>query len=821
MSGRGLTDKDEQQHTANFKSFLDSGDGQKPTIANIPKKVSLYSSLPSFKDIQEDSRPFLLICKLRQCSKFVRQEDTELRKVKHMILYQLLDYINSSNNIFPDIAVPDFFACVSANIFRATAKPACDNYTWDNDEDEPAIDNNWYHLQFIYELLLRFIFAANQHPQHSEYHKSVKKFIDTEFILKLLQLFNTSDPRERDYVKTILHRIYANFMMMRSYIRSIIKSEIMCYMNYSQRHNGICEILEILGSIINGFATPLKVEHISFMAQVLLPLHRIMYVKTILPQLSYCVSKFVEKDPTLSAGVVMGVLSYWPRLSNQKEVSFLQELEELLEAIPPEHLVTTDTSTYVRFKTITQSQSSTEEQATITSSDLKKPSSAFTKNSCPHDFVPKLPTFPTPKLDLAIFDLKPDFLQDIKKFNVYKSIFYHISQCISSSHFQVAERALNMLLNTKIANHLKFATASYQKVADSYGVVVTSKNCVFLNDYNFPYTLAKPLSFNAQNYWSQNIRAQSESLFKVLAEAYPDVCKSVDDMFFQELIAHEHLKTARRQKWDDIAKLCDKSLGGSGELSEEYLRRMNFVEQRDMIGECVDEDEELGSMQSGTSTANYLSLNAFTCGDNVHEIESCGPASQSNTELWGAETHSHEPAMLESDYPIKEMSLNPNTIPFDRLRTAFVPGYKEELVQPGNVALAMVPVDPLNRTIGCGLKAYNLTVSRLRRLVELVNEEARGGNFDKLPIKNIALRNQLLTPRSEPLATDADAKVTIAAPANSKKLASRRTATNQAPAGGVRRKSMTPLTFEVKVAKDELKNYVSPSEGISSHVESK
>lgn len=108
MSGRGLADKDEQQHTANFKSFLDSGDGQKPTIANIPKKVSLYSSLPSFKDIQEDSRPFLLICKLRQCSKFVRQEDTELRKVKHMILYQLLDYINSSNNIFPDIAVPDF-----------------------------------------------------------------------------------------------------------------------------------------------------------------------------------------------------------------------------------------------------------------------------------------------------------------------------------------------------------------------------------------------------------------------------------------------------------------------------------------------------------------------------------------------------------------------------------------------------------------------------------------------------------------------------------------------------------------------------------------
>jgi hypothetical protein len=32
--------------------------------------------------------------------------------------------------------------------------------------------------------------------------------VDQHFVLKLLELFDSEDPRERDYLKTILHRIY-------------------------------------------------------------------------------------------------------------------------------------------------------------------------------------------------------------------------------------------------------------------------------------------------------------------------------------------------------------------------------------------------------------------------------------------------------------------------------------------------------------------------------------------------------------------------------------------------------------------------------------
>jgi hypothetical protein len=34
------------------------------------------------------------------------------------------------------------------------------------------------------------------------------RYVDQGFVLRLLELFDSEDPRERDYLKTILHRIY-------------------------------------------------------------------------------------------------------------------------------------------------------------------------------------------------------------------------------------------------------------------------------------------------------------------------------------------------------------------------------------------------------------------------------------------------------------------------------------------------------------------------------------------------------------------------------------------------------------------------------------
>ena len=92
---------------------------------------------------------------------------------------------------------------------------------------------------------------------------------------------------------------------------------------YETEHfNGVGELLEILGSIINGFALPLKLEHKQFLCKVLIPLHKVRCLSLYHAQLAYCVVQFLEKDANLTEQVIKGLLKFWPKTCSQKEVRF-------------------------------------------------------------------------------------------------------------------------------------------------------------------------------------------------------------------------------------------------------------------------------------------------------------------------------------------------------------------------------------------------------------------------------------------------------------------------------------------------------------------
>ena len=110
-------------------------------------------------------------------------------------------------------------------------------------------------LQIVYEFLLRYVVSNDTDA------KVARKYIDQHFVIRLLELFDSEDPRERDYLKTILHRIYGKFMVHRPFIRKAINNIFFSFIYETEHHNGVAELLEILGSIINGFALPLKEEH--------------------------------------------------------------------------------------------------------------------------------------------------------------------------------------------------------------------------------------------------------------------------------------------------------------------------------------------------------------------------------------------------------------------------------------------------------------------------------------------------------------------------------------------------------------------------------
>ncbi|XP_016067704.1 PREDICTED: serine/threonine-protein phosphatase 2A 56 kDa regulatory subunit gamma isoform isoform X1 [Miniopterus natalensis] len=296
-------------------------------------------ALLHIRDVPPADQEKLFIQKLRQCCvlfDFVSDplSDLKWKEVKRAALSEMVEYITHNRNVITEPIYPEVVHMFAVNMFRTL--PPSSNPTgaeFDPEEDEPTLEAAWPHLQLVYEFFLRFLESPDFQPNIA------KKYIDQKFVLQLLELFDSEDPRERDFLKTTLHRIYGKFLGLRAYIRKQINNIFYRFIYETERHNGIAELLEILGSIINGFALPLKEEHKIFLLKVLLPLHKVKSLSVYHPQLAYCVVQFLEKDSTLTEPVVMALLKYWPKTHSPKEVMFLNELEEILDVIEPSEFV--------------------------------------------------------------------------------------------------------------------------------------------------------------------------------------------------------------------------------------------------------------------------------------------------------------------------------------------------------------------------------------------------------------------------------------------------------------------------------------------------
>eukprot|EP01135_Chromosphaera_perkinsii_P008444 Nk52_evm12s1360 gene=Nk52_evmTU12s1360 len=289
---------------------------------------------PNFKDVPPNERQDVFIRKLRECCTTFDFTDALIdlkgKEVKRAMLNEMVEYVSNNRNVITEPIYGEAVHMFAGNLFRTlppSSNPTGDAY--DPEEDEPVLEAAWPHLQIVYEFFLRFLESSDFQPNLA------KKYIDQSFVFQLLELFDSEDPRERDFLKTTLHRIYGKFLTLRAFIRRSINNIFYQFMYETQRHNGIAELLEILGSIINGFAIPLKDEHKIFLLKILIPLHKVKSLTLYHPQLAYCVVQFLEKDPALTEPVVLGLMKFWPKTDSPKEVMFLNEVEEILDVIEP------------------------------------------------------------------------------------------------------------------------------------------------------------------------------------------------------------------------------------------------------------------------------------------------------------------------------------------------------------------------------------------------------------------------------------------------------------------------------------------------------
>uniref|UniRef100_A0A8K9XQK3 Serine/threonine protein phosphatase 2A regulatory subunit n=1 Tax=Oncorhynchus mykiss TaxID=8022 RepID=A0A8K9XQK3_ONCMY len=284
--------------------------------------------LPLLKDAPVAELHNLFCKKLQQCCVLFDfldcVADLKGKEIKRAALNELVESVATSRGVLIEPLYPEAIKMISVNIFRTL--PPSENPEFDPEEDEPT-------LELVYEFFLRFLESPDFQPSMA------KRYVDQKFVLQLLELFDSEDPREREYLKTILHRVYGKLLGLRAYIRKQINNIFLRFIYETEHFNGVAELLEILGSIINGFALPLKSEHKQFLVRVLIPLHTAKSLSIFHAQLAYCVVQFMEKDATVTEYIIRGLLKYWPKTCTQKEVMFLGEIEEILDVIEPSQFI--------------------------------------------------------------------------------------------------------------------------------------------------------------------------------------------------------------------------------------------------------------------------------------------------------------------------------------------------------------------------------------------------------------------------------------------------------------------------------------------------
>lgn len=189
------------------------------------KPATELQTLPTLKDASQQEQNDLFLKKIEQCCYvFDFNEatiDLKSKEVKRACLTELIEFVSTNRNVLADNTYPEIVRLVSCNCFRPLP-PREGTTEFDPEEDDPTLETSWPHLQFVYEFFLRVLESAEFQPNIA------KKYIDTKFVVQLLDLFDSEDPRERDFLKTVLHRIYGKFLGLRAFIRKQISHIFLC-----------------------------------------------------------------------------------------------------------------------------------------------------------------------------------------------------------------------------------------------------------------------------------------------------------------------------------------------------------------------------------------------------------------------------------------------------------------------------------------------------------------------------------------------------------------------------------------------------------------
>ena len=249
---------------------------------------------------------------------------------KRDLLVDILEYITGRAGVYTQPVLAGIMRMAYVNIVRILPIKKKINTGFDPEIEAPKPDPAWPHLKHVYDILRRVAVTPDTDS------RKLKRWVTPHFLKGLLSMFVSEDFREREYLKVCVHRFYGKMMVIRSLVRKCIRNRFYLFIYEGDTHHGIAEMLEIIGSIINGFSVPLKQTHVSFLMRSLMPLHTSKWLKTYHVQLQFCVTQFIKKQKPLGKMVLEKMMSLWPAGHSRKQVLYLDEIEAILAAIRDE-----------------------------------------------------------------------------------------------------------------------------------------------------------------------------------------------------------------------------------------------------------------------------------------------------------------------------------------------------------------------------------------------------------------------------------------------------------------------------------------------------
>ena len=267
------------------------------------------------------------------------QKDSKQKSERLTAINDLIQLLNDQRMV-TQLFIPNIetvMDMIKKNIFRPLPNTNRGNLAVTEqgvEEEEQEPDHSWPHIRGIYEIFLNLVINEACDV------KTLKFFVTSNFISEFLQLFDSDIVEERDFLKNILHKLYAKLVPRRKMIRKAITDCFHLLIHEIHKFNGASELLDIMASIISGFAIPLREEHVIFFKNIIIPLHKVQTSNIYFDNLIRCSMLFLTKDSSLSIFLLEGILKYWPFEKIQPLVNKL--FKRVIRCISGSHLQVAD-----------------------------------------------------------------------------------------------------------------------------------------------------------------------------------------------------------------------------------------------------------------------------------------------------------------------------------------------------------------------------------------------------------------------------------------------------------------------------------------------